>query len=116
MSNYERGGVLKNHENPESSGALNSVQTNTSKLTEKITGLAEKGKLQKVEIDRQKLIISGLQRNLEHMTTSSKKDKQIIEELNMKIYQLKKSEGQTSDLLYSPNSAKSMEQKHMNLK
>eukprot|EP00943_MAST-04B_sp_MAST-4B-sp1_P009221 g9221.t1 len=112
VSSYDHGNSLKNHESPESSGALNNVQTNTSKLTEKITGLAEKGKLQKVEIDRQKLIISGLQRNLEHMTTSNRKDKQIIEELNMKIYQLKKREGQTSDLLYSPSSAKSMEQKH----
>ena len=62
----------------------------THQLTEKIAILQEKGHIQKVEIDRQKLIINGLQRNLEHMTTSTKKDKQTIEQLNSKIYQLKK--------------------------
>ena len=97
---------------PESTGGNQAAATH--QLTEKIAILQEKGHIQKVEIDRQKLIINGLQRNLEHMTTSTKKDKQSIEQLNSKIYQLKKEKGQTNDLLYSPSSAKLMEQTHVN--
>ena len=46
------------------------------------------------------------------MTATNKQDKQRIEELNSQLFQLKSKKGQTNNLLYSPGSAKSLEQKH----
>ena len=83
-----------------------------NKLADRVATLAERGKKQKIEIDRQKIVINGLQRNLELMTATNKQDKQRIEELNSQIFQLKSKKGQTNELLYSPGSAKSLEQKH----
>ena len=95
---------------PEST--LNNGKSEANKLADRVATLAERGKNQNIEINRQKIVINGLQRNLELMTATNKQDKQRIEELNSQLFQLKSKKGQTNDLLYSPGSAKSLEQKH----
>ena len=90
----------------------NSGKIEANKLADKVAMLSERGNKQKIEIDRQKVVINGLQRNLELMTATNKQDKQRIEELSSQLFQLKSERGQTNDLLYSPGSTKSLKQKH----